>query len=81
MPPQAIDKRAAAREVIDILEEIAILLVRTLKTPSSLLCASLSTKSRNTSYHPRALDMVLEARRWRVDGGRMQADMISIFGM
>jgi len=30
MPPQTDDKRQAAREVIDILEEISTLLVRTL---------------------------------------------------
>lgn len=37
MPPQTIDKRAAAREVIDILDEISTLLVRTAYSEDELI--------------------------------------------
>lgn len=58
MPPQEIDKRQAAREVIDILHEIATLLVRSVRASISVpltkqltlapLCPNKNTKLNRT---------------------------------
>lgn len=69
-PPQAIDKRAAAREVIDILEEISTLLNTHLDRQTLSLCVSMIENGVN----PEALATVIKEMRKEDQRAREQLE-------
>ncbi|KAF2754537.1 hypothetical protein EJ05DRAFT_504072 [Pseudovirgaria hyperparasitica] len=58
-PPPAVDKRVAAREVVDILHEISTLLNTNLSRPQLSFCISLI----ENGVHPEALATVIKTLR------------------
>jgi len=70
MPGESVDKRAAAREIIDILEEISTLLNTHLDRHTLSLCVSMIENGVN----PEALATVIKELRRETEEARMDLE-------